>query len=382
MLASNLCPGFLQRFFGKFFFGPLSIIMNQPTSNPHTNPMLETTANRLRADVEEICFPEGRVTGTAGHARAEEILCRRLAEIGCRPYRGNDFRLPYRHGNQDFVNLVGIIPGTGGSSLAPVLVGAHYDSVIPAPCADDNAAAVALALEAGRAAALAPLERDLVVAIFDAEEPPHFQGATMGSINFYEQQTDGRGFHAAVVMDLVGHDVPLSPDRIGAMPGVPSSTPGLPDLRDLLFVMGAESHPVLPTIIASTPDAEGIRVLPTLNEYVGDMSDHGIFRKNGVPYFFLSCGHWEHYHRTTDTPDRLNYKKMAAISDYLNRLLANLAATDLPRGLGMCDPLALEIERMQAILGPLLPSLLGRPGPLRTRGDIRDVVSKMRSTGL
>ena len=51
-----------------------------------------------------------------------------------------------------------------------------------------------------------------------------------------------------------------------------------------------------------------MKLIATLNEYVGDVSDHGIFRRNGVPYLFLSCGHWEHYHQPTDTPDRLNYR--------------------------------------------------------------------------
>ena len=36
--------------------------------------------------------------------------------------------------------------------------------------------------------------------------------------------------------------------------------------------------------------SKGLKLVPTLNRYVGDMSDHGIFRENGVPYFFLSCG--------------------------------------------------------------------------------------------
>jgi len=348
--------------------------MNSP------NQTTADSAARLRSDVEEICFPEGRMVGTVGHTRAEEILCRRLAEIGCRPYLGSSFRLPYNHGGQGFVNLVGVIPGMSGGT--PLLVGAHYDSVIEAPCEDDNAAAVAIALEAGRTASRKPMERDLIVAIFDAEEPPHFQGATMGSINFYEKQTDGRGFHAALVMDLVGHDVPLGPERIGAMMGLKSAIPGLPDLRDLVFVTGAESHPALPAIVETTADPAGIRVLPTLNEYVGDMSDHGIFRKNGVPYFFLSCGHWEHYHRTTDTPDRLNYSKMAAVAEYTSTLLARLSTTELPKGSGMCDPLNLEIARMQAILGPLLPVLAGKSGPIRTRAQIGEVVSRMRSTGL
>ena len=36
--------------------------------------------------------------------------------------------------------------------------------------------------------------------------------------------------------------------------------------------------------------SKGLKLVPTLNRYVGDMSDHGIFRQHGVPYFFLSCG--------------------------------------------------------------------------------------------
>jgi len=36
--------------------------------------------------------------------------------------------------------------------------------------------------------------------------------------------------------------------------------------------------------------AKGLKLVPTLNRHIGDMSDHGVFRENGVPYFFLSCG--------------------------------------------------------------------------------------------
>ena len=46
--------------------------------------------------------------------------------------------------------MVGVVKGRSRSPLAPVLVGAHYDSVIAAPCADDNAAAVAIALQVGQ----------------------------------------------------------------------------------------------------------------------------------------------------------------------------------------------------------------------------------------
>ena len=44
------------------------------------------------------------------------------------------------------------------------------------------------------------------------------------------------------------------------------------------------------------------------------MGDHGVFRRNDVPYLFFSCGRWEHYHQPSDTPDRLNYEKMEHVA--------------------------------------------------------------------
>jgi hypothetical protein len=48
-----------------------------------------------------------------------------------------DLRTAVRHGGPSFCNLVGVIKGRN-PRLAPILVGAHYDSAIAAPCADDN----------------------------------------------------------------------------------------------------------------------------------------------------------------------------------------------------------------------------------------------------
>jgi acetylornithine deacetylase/succinyl-diaminopimelate desuccinylase-like protein len=103
----------------------------------------------LRVDVEAIARPEGRMVGNRGHTRARYYLERRLGELGLVPYRGGTFALWYRHsrGGVESHNLVGVIPGTD-RGLPPLIIGAHYDSVIAAPSADDNAAAVAIALAA------------------------------------------------------------------------------------------------------------------------------------------------------------------------------------------------------------------------------------------
>ena len=355
---------------------------------------MKEPALKLKVDVEAIALPKGRRVGTSGHAKVEEYLTTRLREIGCKPYRGRSFRLPYSVGGQQFTNLAGKIPGRN-PKLPPLLIGAHYDSVIDAPCADDNAAAVAIALAVGKQ--VASLERDLIVAIFDAEEPPYFQTPAMGSNRFYKDQMDARGVHAAIIMDLVGHDVsmPLG-DIAGLIPGVGSIVNRfqklaecdmkLPLLHNLLFITGAESHPSLAGVLDSCEHPDALKIVPTLNRYVGDMSDHGAFRKKGVPYLFLSCGRWAHYHQKTDTPDRLNYTKMAAISDLTESLLVALDEEELPHGSKerVCDTLELEATYLRRSLGPLHPVLLKLAGvkEVLSREDMDACVEKLLSAGV
>ena len=82
------------------------------------------------------------------------------------------FEAAYRHGEQGFCNLLAQVPGS--DSLAPVLLGAHYDTCDSLPGADDNAVAVAVLLEVAVQMADETLERSVMLAFFDAEEPPHF----------------------------------------------------------------------------------------------------------------------------------------------------------------------------------------------------------------
>ena len=83
------------------------------------------------------------------------------------------FEAAYRHGEQGFCNLLAQVPGSD-PSLAPVLLGSHYDTCDSLPGADDNAVAVAVLLEVAVQMADETLERSVMLAFFDAEEPPHF----------------------------------------------------------------------------------------------------------------------------------------------------------------------------------------------------------------
>jgi hypothetical protein len=340
---------------------------------------MKTLATTLKKDVYELCQPGGRMVGTSGHARAEAWVNRRLGEIGCSPYRGDSFALPYHVDGIDFTNFAGVIPGAD-RTLQPVLIGAHYDSVIPHPCADDNGAAVAITLAVGETIARSGgLERDLIIAIFDAEEPPYFLTDSMGSIRFYEDQTDERDVHFALISDLVGHDVTMPSDFLAGKIAKLASP-----FKPLTFMTGAESHPDLPRLLDEVEVPSGMKMIATLNDYVGDMSDHAIFRWKGVPYVFLSCGRWEHYHQATDTPDRLNYEKMAAIAVYAESVCRSAAGAELGEYIEREDPIAFEAKTWEKSLGlfckPMATIL--RVPDFKTRTNVNKALRTMLSLGL
>lgn len=248
--------------------------------------------SQLRADVTALATPAGRMVGSPGHSEARRFLCARMAELRLERYGGvPDYPLRYEQGEQEFFNLVGVLPGVDRQAR-PILLGAHYDSVIDTPCADDNAAAVAITLAVAELLRETPLPRDVIVAFFDAEEPPYFLSQAMGSVRFVLDQMDSRGVGFALIQDLTGHeiDVPFLPATIAGVL--------LPRIKNLLFMTGAESHPALPEAVGGCLPGDGLSLVATLNEYVGDMSDHHIFRTLGLPYLFFSCGRWEHYHRS------------------------------------------------------------------------------------
>jgi hypothetical protein len=242
---------------------------------------------------------------------------------------------------------------------------------------------VAIALEAARLLAGRELQRDILILSPDAEEPPYYQSGCMGSIRFYEDQIDIRGIHAAIVMDLVGHEVEMPAKYLGNLPFLKGGV-ALPGIKDLMFMTGVESHPQLQEVVAAAPSYRRMPLICTLNGYVGDVSDHGVFRRNDIPYLFLSCGRWAHYHQPTDTPDRLAYGKMATITELVVDLVLELSATELQSDCPKPDTTNFEIASMEKALGPLLTvglKLLGIP-KLISRTDLDRVAAALLSAGL
>jgi len=93
-----------------------------------------------------------------------------------------------------------------------------------------------------------------------------------------------------------------------------------------------------------------------------------------------------HYHQETDTPDRLNYGKMAAITALEFSLIGDLDGMELRRtgSEQFSDTLELERECFRESLGFLYRPLLRLVGltEINNRKDMSSVVKGLTSMGL
>lgn len=315
----------------------------------------------MREDVERLAAPGERLVGRPGHEIARQYLLERMAALGLQAYGGDSFVWPYERDGKAFCNLLGVVPGQDPAAAEIVLL-AHYDTFGIQPGADDNAAAIAMSLAIVPRLQSASLRHDMVVALVDAEEPPFGFTPAMGSVHFYRHQRK-KPTLAAVSLDLMGHGVDV------------------PGMENAVFITGMESDPglvkVLEKAAAACPE---IQATPSLNAYVGDLSDHHVFRLHQRPYLFLTCGRWQHYHQPSDTPEKLNYEKMDLMADFLFAILTAIDSQSLEGPFEGYDSTEAELGFLNQSLAPLLKQM---NLTLRKRKDIDYLVNALvRGIGL
>lgn len=261
----------------------------------------------MRALVDALCSDRcaGRAAGTPGGALARELVIDAFRDAGY------DVELQLIPGVEG-TNVLARLPG---SVARWVLVAAHYDHLgrqgrAVYRGADDNAAAVAILVETARALKSAPpAGRGVLFAAFDAEEPPNFLSSTMGSQHFVAHPlVPLAAIDLMVCMDLVGH-------ALG-----PEGTP--PEVRETVFALGAErSAGTAAHVDRLAKETRGVVVRRVDVEAIPPLSDYHAFWQREVPFLFLSNGRSRVYHTPQDTPDTLDFAKMAATAEWLTRFV-------------------------------------------------------------
>lgn len=260
--------------------------------------------------VQDLCSPAcaGRAAGTFGGVRARRLVVDALRGAGLDPYE-------QRIGRSDGANVLATLPGDVDRW---VLVAAHYDHLGGTPerfypGADDNAAAVAILVEVARGLATKRAAgRGVIVAAFDAEEPPYFLTGEMGSAWFARNARDAGialdAIDTMVCMDLVGHA--MGPE-------------GLPDdVRSSLFALGAERSEGTSALVDAIARAEpGVLVRRADAEIIPPLSDYDAFWKRQIPFLFLTSGRSARYHTPADTPEHVDFAKVSATARWLERFV-------------------------------------------------------------
>jgi Zn-dependent M28 family amino/carboxypeptidase len=299
---------------GKSHQGPL----------PPLTPSESALASALRRDVVELAVTIGErnVVNYAALKKAADYVESGLRVVG--PVR----RHTYQADGRDCDNLEVEIRGTKAPGEV-VVVGAHYDSVIGTPGANDNASGVAGLLALARALANARPERTLRLVAFVNEEPPHFRTNEMGS-RVYARRCRERNETVTAMLSL---------ETIGCFTDMPGTQKypaplGLcyPSTGNFIaFVGNVGSRSLVRRCVKTFRDrapfpSEGA-ALPGFLPGVG-WSDHESFWENGFPAVMVTDTapfRFPHYHQRGDTPDKIDFERCARVVAGVEQVVRDLA---------------------------------------------------------
>ncbi len=232
----------------------------------------------------------------------------------------------FREGDQVFENLWVDIPGTTHPDEL-VIVGAHYDSCMTTPGADDNASGTAGILELARLLRERPAGPTLRLAAFTNEEPPFFKGRLMGSLVMAKSlRKEKARIRGMISLEMLGD--------FRDEPGSQLYPAGLewffPSQGNFLGFVG--NHASRSWVRKILGEFRKVATIPSVgiaspSGVIGvDLSDHWSFWQNGYPAFMITDGgpfRNTRYHTSKDTPDTLDYDRMARGIEALATVLAN-----------------------------------------------------------
>jgi len=209
-----------------------------------------------------------------------------------------------------------------------VVVGAHYDSVSGCPGANDNASGTAVVLALAKAASLQKPARTLRFVAFVNEEPPFFWTTNQGSY-VYAQRCHERG--EKIVAMLTPETMGCYLDQKGTQRYPFPVGLFYPSRGNFIAFVGNTASASLVRRCVKTFRANAAfpsegAALPGALPGVG-WSDHSSFWKFGYPAIQISDTapfRYAHYHRETDTPDKLDYARLARVVDGLEKVITNL----------------------------------------------------------
>ncbi len=349
------------------------------TAEPKLNPldpelrgwadsiMRDVSPIKLRADVERLPAPRNRLHSSDAMAQADQIIMQSFRDAGWvaepRPYE-----LKYVLGYLDYeqgafpagckpalyprlagANILGIKHGLHCTDA--IIIGAHHDTIRDSPGADDNTASIAALLELARVLAPFKFRNTVILAAFDMEEI-NFVGSSvlvqelsgerkiLGAIVYETMAYTAAAPNSQVMPPGIGRLYPAQARRISrrqyagdwtmvvyrkfAISIAQSFAEGLAHIAGpdaAILMRDATDIPILGKLLKS--------LIPSTANF--SRSDHFCFWAASIPAIMIGDTaefRNPHYHKPTDTPDTLDYDRLAAIVGATAVAIARMAGLE------------------------------------------------------
>jgi Zn-dependent M28 family amino/carboxypeptidase len=221
----------------------------------------------------------------------------------------------YNSNGKSYKNIIAEIKGEEKDSI--VIIGAHYDSVLGSPGADDNASGVAAILELACLLFGEKLKRTLRMVAFVNEEPPFFGSEEMGSMVYAKVCKErGERIDVTISLEMIGYysssrNSQTYPPPLGLF---------YPDRGDFIAVVGNKDSKDFMKKMAKIFEKKcRLRVESMVASLLlpgADLSDHASFWRYGYKGVMVTdTGFYRNpnYHKETDLPETLNYESLADV---------------------------------------------------------------------
>ncbi len=242
-----------------------------------------------------------------------EFIEQKLGSFGCKTEKQY-----FNYKNNTYTNIIGEVKGKDNTDNRLLVIGAHYDTVIGTPGADDNASGVAGMLELACLAASAPLRKTARFVAFCLEEPPVYMTKNMGSYIYAKSLNDTKAdVYGMISLEMLGYysdhtHSQYYPNHFFRYfyPDKGNFIAFVGNIASIRFTQRVkynfEKASSLPVRSLNGPS-----IIPGV-----DFSDHRNFWKFGYPAFMITdTGFYRNpnYHEPGDTASTLNYDLMSEL---------------------------------------------------------------------
>ncbi|HEX5883739.1 MAG TPA: M28 family peptidase [Pyrinomonadaceae bacterium] len=300
--------------------------LTQPLLSPaQPNAVRTVDPARLEAHVRKLAidFSPRDINHLENLDLAAAYIASELTQAG-----GSISEQRYRVENRSFRN---VIARFGPDTPERIVVGAHYDAFGALPGADDNASGVAGLIELARLLGAHPPALRIDLVAFSTEEPPYFGTTGMGSsVHAQSLQKENARIRAMLSLEMIGY---FSDERGSQHFPAGILSAFYPSTGNFIGVVGRVSDGLLARRVKSAmSEAAPLPVYsisaPSVIPGV-DFSDQLNYWHAGYKAVMITDTAFYrnvNYHTQRDTPEKLDYKRMAMVVEGVYA-----AVTDLSR---------------------------------------------------